>query len=59
MRYTSLRVILALACYNDWEIEQMDVVTAFLNADVESDIYMEEPHGFGSTVADGPRLVCQ
>ena len=37
----------------------MDVViTAFLNADVESDIYMEEPQGFGSTVADGPRLVC-
>ena len=30
VRYTSLRVILALACYNDWEIEQMDVVTVSL-----------------------------
>ena len=35
---TSLRVIMALECYNDWEIEQIDAVTAFLNADVESDI---------------------
>jgi len=58
VRYTSLRVILALACYNDWEIEQMYVVTAFLNADVESDIYMEEPQGFRSKVGDGPRMVC-
>ncbi len=49
---------MALACYNDLEIEQMDVVTAFLNGDVESCIYMEEPQGFGSTVADGPRVVC-
>jgi hypothetical protein len=36
----------------------MDVVTAFLNAVVDSDIYMEEPQGFGTTIADGPRLVC-
>ena len=49
---------MALVCYNDWEIDQMDVDTAFLNADVESDIYMGEPQGFGSTDADGPRLVC-
>jgi hypothetical protein len=33
-------VIIALACDNDLEIEHMDVVTAFLNAEVESDIYM-------------------
>ena len=39
-RYNTLRVLLALACYHDLEIEQMDVVTAFLNADVTSDIYM-------------------
>ena len=58
VRYTSLRVIMALVCYNNWEIEQMDVVTVFFNADVESDIYMESPQGFGSIVADGPRLAC-
>jgi hypothetical protein len=43
LRYTAMRVILALAAYHDYEIEQMDVVTAFLNADVVSKIYMERP----------------
>ncbi len=43
-RYTSLRVILALAFYNDLEIEQIDVVTTFLNAEVDSNIYIEHPN---------------
>ena len=46
LRYTSLRVILALAAYHDYEIEQMDVVTDFLNADLISNIYMDQPQGF-------------
>ncbi len=58
VRYTSLRMILALACHNDWEIEQMDVVTAFLNAEVETDICMEQPQGHMTTTPDGTRLVC-
>jgi hypothetical protein len=42
VRYTTLRVLLALACHHDLEIEQMDVVSAFLHADVVvSGIYME------------------
>jgi hypothetical protein len=47
---------MALANYNDSEIEQTNVVAAFLNAEVESNIYMEEPQGFGTTVADETRL---
>jgi hypothetical protein len=42
LRCTSLRVILALASYHDYVIEQMDVVTTFLSADVVSD---RDPHG--------------
>ena len=45
VQYTSLRVILAIACINDWKIEQKDVVSAFLNDDVESEIYMDQPEG--------------
>jgi hypothetical protein len=41
LRYTTLRVLLSLACHEDLEIEQMVVITAFLNADVESNVYME------------------
>ena len=59
LRYSSLRVILALAAYQDYEIEQMDVVTAFLNADVVSKIFMEQPQGFKRTSKDGGELVCE
>ena len=38
LRYTTLRVLLSLACSLDLEIEQFDVVTAFLTADVDEDI---------------------
>jgi hypothetical protein len=44
-RLVSLRMLLALAARNDWEIEQMDVVTAFLNPDIDGEVYMELPDG--------------
>ena len=59
LRYASLRVILALAAHHDYEIEQMDVVTAFLNANVVSEIYMDQPQGFRKTTKDGGKLVCK
>ena len=45
MRYKSLRIILALAAIKDMEIKQMDVETAFLNADISEEVYMEIPEG--------------
>ena len=37
------RILLALAVINDWEIEQIDFIGAFLNGDLKKDIYMEIP----------------
>ena len=37
------RILLALAVINDWEIEQIDFIGAFLNGDLKEDIYMEIP----------------
>jgi hypothetical protein len=54
-----MRFILALAAYHDYEIEQMDVVTAFLNADVVSNIYMNQPQGFKEISKNGGELVCK
>jgi hypothetical protein len=59
LRYTTLRVLLSLACSLDLEIEQFDVVTAFLNADVDEDIYMHPPPGLEGTSSHGQRLVCK
>jgi hypothetical protein len=41
VRVISIRTLLALAAYNDWEVKQLDMVTAFLEADIEEEIYME------------------
>jgi hypothetical protein len=35
----------------------MDVVTAFLDADVISKIYMDQPQGFRKTTKNGGELV--
>ena len=45
-RYESIRVLLAHAASEDWEIHQMDVKTAFLNGDLDEEIYLEQPEGF-------------
>lgn len=45
-KFSSIRALLALAAYYDLEIHQMDVKCAFLNGDIEEDIYMEQPEGF-------------
>ena len=36
----------------------MDVVSAFLNADVESEIYMDQPEGYVTYDEKEKRLVC-
>ena len=42
----SVRILLAIAAYFDYEIWQMDVKTAFLNGNLKEDVYMIQPEGF-------------
>jgi hypothetical protein len=55
-RFESLRLLLALAVLEDWEIHQMDVKSAFLNGLLDEEIYMEQPQGFIDP--DHPNKVC-
>ena len=45
-KITSIRMLIALATVHDLKIHQMDVKTAFLNGELEEEIYMEQPEGF-------------
>ena len=40
-RITTIRIILAIAALRNLDVHQMDVKTAFLNGDLEEEIYME------------------
>jgi hypothetical protein len=54
VRQKTYRVLFALAAVHDWEIEQMDVKTAFLYGDINEEVYVELPTGYGQ-----PGKVCK
>ena len=41
----TVRVVLANAAVNDWEIDYIDVKSAYLNALLKETVYMKLPHG--------------
>ena len=42
----SVRIMLAIAAFYDYDIWQMDVKTAFLNGFLKEELYMMQPEGF-------------
>jgi len=42
----TIRVLLSLATNLDWPLHQLDVKNAFLNGNLEKEVYMEIPCGF-------------
>lgn len=63
-KFTTIRILLALSCEHDWELEGMDVKTAFLNGTLEERIYMQVPEGIALPVNKNTRtyeapMVCR
>ena len=56
-RANSIRVILSIANAMSMEIHQMDVKTAFLNGNLDEEIYIKQPKGFVDT--KNPDYVCK
>jgi hypothetical protein len=56
-KFATIRALLSMAAHYDLEIHQMDVRTAFLNGDLEQDIYMKQPEGF--VMPGQETLVCK
>lgn len=46
MKAKSMKLLLSIANTNGWEVVQHDFVRAFLNSDVDTEIYIEQPEGF-------------
>ena len=57
VRFESIRMIISLAAQYQLKLYQMDVTTAFLNGELEEEVYMRQPEGF---IAEGQEhLVCK
>jgi hypothetical protein len=53
----TIRMLLALATQFGWKVHQMDIKSAFLNGDLQEEVYMEQPEGFA--VEGKEKLVCK
>lgn len=45
-RLKSVRLILALVVHRGWDVHRMDIKSAFLNGDLEEEVYVSQPSGF-------------
>ena len=57
VKHSSIRTLLSIVAMHDFELEQLDVKTAFLHGELEEDIYMEQPEGF--VIPGKEKLVCK
>jgi hypothetical protein len=46
VRMEAVRLLLALAAHEGWEVHHMDVKTAFLNGDLQEEVFVEQALGF-------------
>jgi Reverse transcriptase (RNA-dependent DNA polymerase) len=53
----SIRIVLALVAHYNLELHQMDVKTAFLNGELEEEVYMDQPESF--SIGGKEHMVCK
>jgi hypothetical protein len=41
-----MRLLITLVAHEGWEVHHMDVKSAFLNGDLQEEVYVEQPAGF-------------
>ena len=56
-RLESVRTLIALSGQQGLKLHQVDVTTTFLNGELEEEVYMTQPEGFG--VSGKEHLICK
>ena len=54
----SFKILFTLMAYHDLDYEQLDVITAFLNALLKERIFIEQPKGYVIKGKGNIRLIC-
>ena len=52
-RWAALRAIFALAAIEDMEMYSLDISNAFLNGELDHEVYMQQPEGFTNRYGTG------
>jgi hypothetical protein len=59
-RMTTIRMLLQYVAQHNWSMRQLDVNTAYLNADIDiDDLYVNQPEGFEKAGRQGQKLYCR
>jgi hypothetical protein len=58
-RFAALRAIIAKAAQEDWLLHSVDISTAFLNGNIDAEIFMEVPEGLHVDSPHGQKWVLQ
>ncbi|PRQ27705.1 putative linoleate 9S-lipoxygenase [Rosa chinensis] len=56
-KINTIQVLLSLAANLDWPLQQFDVKNAFLHGDLNEEVYMDLPPGYGTST--GVKVVCR
>ena len=46
VRLDTIRLLLALAVNRGWQVHHLDVKSAFLNGELEEEVYVSQPEGY-------------
>ena len=58
-RLSTIRMVIQIAVQCNYLIHQMDVKSAYLNAPIDCEVYMDQPKGYEIISKDGKKYVCK
>ena len=58
-RMSTIRILLNLAAQYQVKPRQMDIKTAYFNADIEENTFIEQPQGFEVKKTEGNQVYCK